>query len=119
MTELRTAHLASEVTPMLAWDFEQLPLVLLTVGDGLREFEALYDHLEAMSKDPAPMQQSLIVARAEMPDMLYTVLRARTAEMPHVHIRRLGDDPSDCAELRHETGTFYVTRKRSRVGNVK
>ena len=65
------------------------------------------------------MQQSLIVARPEMPEMLYRVLRARTAGMPHVHIRRLDADPNDCAELRHETGTFYVTRKRSRLGSVK
>ena len=103
----------SQTVPQLtAWTFERLPLVLLTVGDELEEFETLYDHLEMISEETAPQQQTLIIARPEVPDMLYRVLRARTVDMPHVHIRRLGDDTSNCLELRHETGTFYVTQKR-------
>ena len=113
MTGMYPELSTSQTVPQLmAWTFERLPLVLLTVGDELEEFETLYDHLEMISEEKAPQQQTLIIARPEVPDMLYRVLRARTAEMPHVHIRRLGDDTANCQTLRHETGTFYVTQKR-------
>ena len=103
-----------ELIPMPEWNFDDLPLVTIVVGDGLGEFEALYDHLEEISKDPIPKQQSLIVARPEIPDVLYHTLRARTADMPHVHIRKLGDKTSDCDILSHETGTFFVTRRKKK-----
>jgi len=112
MINMRAADTTLGAIPMPVWSDAELPLVLVTVGDGLEEFEALYDHLEAISRDRVPRQQSLIVARPEMPDMLYTVLRARTAHMPNVHIRRLGDEAEHCTELSHESGTFYVTRRR-------
>lgn len=86
-----------------------LPLVLVTAGDREGEFETLYEHLESLAGEKQPTCQSLIVARSDLPDVLYQMLRIRTREMPHVHIRRLRDDPEDCAVLVHETGTFYVT----------
>ena len=104
----------TELPSLATWHSEELPLVLLTVGDGVDEFEALYDHLESISRDPLPKQLSLIVTRPETPDVLYQTLRARTKEMPHVHIRRLDDAPEDCDEILHETGKFYVTRPRSK-----
>ena len=117
MTEAYSAAATSQTIPQLAiGSFERLPLVLLTIGEELEEFETLYDHLEMISEEFAPQQQTLIIARPEMPDMLYRVLRARTANMPHVHMRRLDDDAVNCTELRHETGTFYVTQKRKRAG---
>ncbi len=106
----------SELPSLADWNSDELPLVLLTVGDGVQEFEALYDHLESISSDPLPKQLSLIVMRPEAPDVLYQTLRARTKEMPHVHIRRLDDDVEDCVEVLHETGKFYVTRRRSKGG---
>lgn len=86
-----------------------LPLVLVTAGDREGEFEVLYEHLESLAREPEPTCQSLIVARTDLPDVLYQMLRIRTREMPHVHIRRLRDDPEDCAVLEHETGTFFAT----------
>ena len=112
MTEVLATDTSTELPSLTSWNPDQLPLVTLTVGDGLNDFEALYDHLEAISQEPRPKQQSLIVARPEMPEMLYKVLRGRTKAMAHVHIRRLADDVEDCAAVRHETGTFYVTIKR-------
>ena len=100
----------THVLPSLAaWNIDELPLVLVTASDDMGEFETLYDHLEMLAHDPTPTHQSLIVARPEFPDILYNMLRARTKEMPHVHIRRLDDDAEDCLEFAHETGTFYAT----------
>ena len=114
-TRKRMNTSTSQTVPQLtAWTFERLPLVLLTVGDELDEFETLYDHLEMISEEMSPQQQTLIIARPEVPDMLYRVLQARTVDLPHVHIRRLNDDTANCEVLRHETGTFYVTQKRIR-----
>ena len=102
-----------ELPSLQIWSKDSLPLVLVTIGDSVREFEALYDHLERISQDAMPKQQSLIVARPETPDVLYQTLRSRTREMPHVHLRRLGDDVEDCVAVAHETGTFYATPPRS------
>ena len=95
---------------------EKLPLVLLTVGDGIREFAALYDHLEAVAEDPQPRQQCLIVARQSTPKALYRSLRDRITDLPNVYLRRLDDDVEDCVSFAHETGTFYATRPRTRRG---
>ena len=92
------------------------PLVLVTVGGSIEEFTVLYDHLEMIAADSAPKLQSLIVTRPGTPKALYKSLRARTREMPNVHIRRLGDDVEDCEEFAHETGTFYATRPKSEGG---
>lgn len=92
---------------------ETLPLVLVTVGNGMGEFEALYDHLESIMREPEPTCQSLIVARPEVPDVLYHVLRSRVRQIPNVHLRRLGERVENCEERLHESGTFLVTRKRS------
>ncbi len=89
-----------------------LPLVLVTVGGDDGEFEALHDHLELATRDGEPAFQSLIVARPDLPKMLYNVLCARIDPLPHVHIRRLGENAEDCCELHHETGTFLVTRRK-------
>lgn len=97
-------------------DVSGLPLVLITIGDAEGEFETLYDHLEALARDPAPRVQSLIVARPEMPDVLYKMVRWRTRDMPHVYIRKLGRDPSECVEMGHPTGKFFVSRKRKGEG---
>ena len=93
-----------------------LPLVLITLGDGQEEFETLYDHLEALTVQRRPRYQSLIVAKPEVPTMLYNVLRQRIKSFPHVHLRRLGDIETDCAELRHETGTFLVSQQHAKTG---
>lgn len=103
--------------PLNEWESENLPLVLVTVGSSIGEFTVLYDHLEMISGDSAPKLQSLIVARSGTPKALYQSLRARTREMPNVHIRRLGDDVDDCEEFAHETGTFYATRPKSEGGD--
>ena len=87
-----------------------LPLVLLTIGDADGEFEALYDHLEKVTREAEPDCQSLIIARPEFPKMLYNVLRMRIKEIPHVHLRRLGSDTGECMRLKHSTGTFLVNR---------
>lgn len=89
-----------------------LPLVLVTVGGDDGDFEVLHNHLETVSRDPEPRFQSLIVARPDLPKMLYNVLCARIDPIPHVHIRRLGEERENCYELQHETGTFLVTRRR-------
>ncbi len=89
-----------------------LPLVLVTVGGDDGDFEVLHNHLESVSRDPEPRFQSLIVARPDLPKMLYNVLCARIDPLPNVHIRRLGEKADDCYELNHETGTFLVTRRR-------
>lgn len=94
-----------------------LPLVLITLGDGQEEFETLYDHLEALTFQAKPRYQSLIVAKPEVPTMLYNVLRQRIKPFPHVHLRRLGDIDTECSELRHETGTFLVSHKRAQTGS--
>ena len=94
-----------------------LPLVLVTVGNGQGEFESLYDHLESLIQDPKPKAQTLIVARPEVPDVLYSVLRSRIREMPHVYLRRLGKGQEDCAELLHSSGTFLAARKRPKKGS--
>lgn len=94
-----------------------LPLVLVTVGNGKGEFESLYDHLEALMQEPKPTAQTLIVARPEVPDVLYSVLRSRVREMPHVYLRRLGKSREDCAELLHSSGTFLAARKRPKTGS--
>lgn len=94
-----------------------LPLVLVTIGNGQGEFETLYDHLEALMQDPEPKSQTLIVARPEVPDVLYSVLRSRVREMPHVYLRRLGKSTEDCTELLHSSGTFLVARKRPKTGS--
>ncbi|MDX1508423.1 MAG: hypothetical protein R3358_09105 [Woeseiaceae bacterium] len=98
-----------ELPSLQAWNLEKLPLVLVTAGDGVGEFEVLYDHLERLAGELEPSCQSLIVARPELPDILYQMLRARTKDMPHVHIRRLDDDTEDCVEVGHEAGRFYAT----------
>ena len=94
-----------------------LPLVLVTVGNGQGEFESLYDHLESLTQEPKPTSQTLIVARPEVPDVLYSVLRSRVREMPHVYLRRLGKTREDCAELLHSSGTFLAARKRPKIGS--
>ncbi len=91
---------------------KDLPLVLLTVGDSADEFETLYDHLESVDNDPEPRFQSLIVALPSIPGMLLKVLRSRTEKMPHVHLRKLNEDPNNCSELPHQTGTFLVTKPK-------
>lgn len=93
-----------------------LPLVLVTIGNGQGEFESLYDHLEMLMQEPKPTAQTLIVARPEVPDVLYSVLRSRVREMPHVYLRRLGKSQEDCAELLHSSGTFLAARKRPKIG---
>lgn len=108
---------------MLAMDSDDnfvggsLPLVLVTVGNGQGEFESLYDHLEALVQEPKPKSQTLIVARPDVPDVLYSVLRSRVREMPHVYLRRLGKSREDCAELLHSSGTFLAARKRPKTGS--
>lgn len=94
---------------------DSLPLVLVTVGNGQGEFELLYDHLESLMQEPEPQAQTLIVARPDVPDVLYSVLRSRVREMPHVYLRRLGKSREDCAELLHSSGTFLAARKRPKV----
>ena len=94
-----------------------LPLVLVTVGNGQGEFESLYDHLEALMQEQKPTSQTLIVARPDVPDVLYSVLRSRVREMPHVYLRRLGKSREDCAELLHSSGTFLAARKRPKIGS--
>lgn len=94
-----------------------LPLVLVTIGNGQGEFETLYDHLEALMQDPEPKAQTLIVARPEVPEVLYSVLRSRVRDMPHVYLRRLGKSTEDCAKLLHSSGTFLVARKRAKTGS--
>ena len=113
IADVYTSDKTGELPSLGDWHDDELPLVLLTIGDGVQEFEALYDPLEAISRDPLPRQHSLIVTRPETPDILYQTLRARTREMPHVHIRRLNDAVAKCVEVAHETGTFYATRSRS------
>ena len=95
---------------------DKLPLVLLTVGDGIKEFAALYDHLEALADEPEPTQQSLIVARSGTPKALYKSLRDRITEMPNVYIRRLDDSSEDCESFAHETGKFYAMPKKPGKG---
>lgn len=85
-----------------------LPLLLVTFGDDEGEFEALYDRLNALERDENPRYQSLIVARPGVSEVVLRVLSARVRELPHVHLRKLGRKPRDCAKLAHETGSFYV-----------
>ncbi len=86
---------------------DDLPLVLVTFGNGPGEFEAMYDHLDTVEKQNPPQFQSLIVARPDVSSVVLRVLGERVRSMPTVHLRKLGK--SDFSELRHETGTFFVT----------
>ena len=114
--DVKNSDNVGELPSIEEWDSDSLPLVLVTVGGSIGEFTVLHDHLEMISSDSAPKVQSLIVARPGTPRALYQSLRARTREMPNVHIRRLGDDVEDCVEFAHETGTFYATRPKSKGG---
>ena len=89
-----------------------LPLVLVTVGNTQKEFETLYDHLESVAQSDAPEFQSLIVARHDMPDVFYAVLRSKADQLPSVHIRRLNDGADQCERVSHASGAFYATRPR-------
>ena len=115
--DVRNSDNVGELPSIDESDSDKLPLVLISVGASIEEFTVLYDHLEMISGDSAPKLQSLIVARPERPRALYQSLRARTRDMPNVHIRRLGDDLEDCEEFLHETGTFYATRPKSEGGD--
>lgn len=86
---------------------DDLPLVLVTFGNGIGEFEAMYDHLDKVEKQTSPQFQTLIVARPEVSSVVLRVLSERVRSMPTVHLRKLGK--SNFSELRHETGTFFVT----------
>ena len=86
---------------------DDLPLVLVTFGNGVGEFEAMYDHLDKVEKQNSPRFQSLIVARPDVSSVVLRVLSERVRSMPTVHLRKLGK--SDFSQLRHETGTFLVT----------
>ena len=86
---------------------DDLPLVLVTFGNGPGEFEAMYDHLDTVEKQSNPQFQSLIVARPEVSSVVLRVLGERVRSMPTVHLRKLGKE--DYSALRHETGTFFVT----------
>ena len=92
------------VSPHLDGD---LPLVLVTFGNGAGEFEAMYDHLDAVEKQATPQFQSLIVARPDVSSVVLRVLSERVRSMPTVHLRKLGK--TDYSELKHETGSFFVT----------
>lgn len=96
-------------------DFGGLPLILVTIGDDEKDFEALHDHLEFVEKQAEPRFQSLIVARPQLPSMLYKVLRKRVEALPNVYIRRLSEASDECERLPHATGTFLVSRRR--LGN--
>ena len=115
--EVKNSGNVGELPSLDESNSHNLPLVLVSVGASIEEFTVLYDHLEMISGDAAPKLQSLIVARPETPKALYQSLRARTREMPNVHIRRLGDDTEDCEEFAHETGKFYATRPKSEGGD--
>ncbi len=91
-----------------------LPLVLITVGDKDGEFDALSEHLELAARGKRPRYQSLIVAKPEMPDTMYSVLMGRVGSLEHVHLRRLGD--TECEVRRHETGTFLASKLNGRSG---
>lgn len=116
-SDVQRSNRTGEIPSLEDWDNGELPLVLITVGGGIEEFAALYDHLEMISSDSVPKVQSLIVARPGTPKAIYQGLRARTKEMSNVHIRRLGDDVEDCVKFAHETGTFYATRPKSEGGS--
>jgi len=115
--DVKNSDNVGELPSLDGLESDDLPLVLVTVGRSIGEFTVLYDHLEMITSDSAPKLQSLIVARPGTPKALYQSLRARTREMPNVHIRRLGDDVEDCVEFAHETGTFYATRPKSEGGD--
>ena len=85
-----------------------LPLVLITVGDDDEEFNALSEHLEIAARSSKPTYQSLVVAKPEMPEAMYRVLKGRIGSMENIHLRRLGD--SDCEVIAHETGTFLASK---------
>ena len=91
----------------------ELPLVLLTVGGDDDEFLALAEHLERIARQQAPEFQSLVVAKPDMPKLMYNVLRARIGSLDNVYLRRLGDD--ECDSLNHESGTFLVSKLRRRT----
>ena len=116
MTDAATRRLSPDTDRETPGIDRKLPLVLVTIGDELGEFEALYDHLECVARDPAPAFQSLIVTKPEVPEMLYNVLRARIADLPTVHVRRLADTADHCYEIAHETGTFLASMHRHRGG---
>lgn len=95
-------------------DDATLPLVLITIGGDEGEFEALHRHLEAIENDPEPPYQSLVVARPNVPKMVYKVIRARIKPLRHVHLLKLGSDAEGCRTMKHESGTFYATPLRRR-----
>ena len=101
------AQEAPEVLSVSPYLDDELPLVLVTFGNGVGEFEAMYDHLDTVDSQNPPQFQSLIVARPEVSSVVLRVLSERVRSMPTVYLRKLGK--SDCSELRHETGTFFVT----------
>lgn len=105
------AQEAPEVLSVSAHLEGELPLVLVTFGNGVGEFEAMYDHLDTVEKQQPPQFQSLIVARPDVSSVVLRVLSERVRSMPTVHLRKLGK--SDCSALRHETGTFFVTPDNS------
>ena len=97
-------------------DGAELPLVLVTVGGDDDEFMTLNQHLDELAHVEEPRFQSLVVARPEMPKMMYNVLRARIKSLKHVYIRRLNEAPEDCSERLHESGTFLVTKSSEGKG---
>ncbi len=101
------AQEAPEVLSVSAHLEGDLPLVLVTFGNGVGEFEAMYDHLDTVERQQPPQFQSLIVARPDVSSVVLRVLSERVRSLPTVHLRKLGK--SDCSALRHETGTFFVT----------
>ena len=76
--DVQRSNRTGEIPSLKDWDNGELPLVLITVGGGIEEFAALYDHLEMISSDSVPKVQSLIVARPGTPKAIYQGLRART-----------------------------------------
>ena len=86
----------------------RLPLVLVTVGSDDDEFLALAEHLECIAREKEPKFQSLVVAKPDMPKLMYQVLRARIGSLDNVYLRRIGDE--DCDSRTHESGTFLVSK---------
>lgn len=87
-----------------------LPLVLVTVGDKDEEFDALSEHLDRAARALNPGYQSLVVARPEMPQSIFNVLKGRIRSLEHVHLRRLDDTEFDV--MAHETGTFLASKAK-------
>lgn len=85
-----------------------LPLVLVTVGDDDGEIDVLSELLESAAREREPSFQGLIVAKPDMSEMMYRVLRNRIGGLDNVYLRRLGD--TKCETRLHETGTFLVSK---------